>query len=49
MSDFDFEKWSEDMRAFLGYGAVSIIKLEEKERKYDKIKHSNRIDVIIEN
>ena len=49
VSDFDFEKWSEAMRAFLGKGAESMIKLEAKERKYDKIKHSKRIDVIIEN
>ena len=46
---FDFAAWSEELRAFLGKGAESMIALEEKEQKYNVVKHATRIDTIIEN
>ena len=46
--NFDFYKWSEELRAFLGKGAESMIALEEKEQKYSVESHKKRIDVIIE-
>ena len=45
---FDFSKWSEELRTFLGKGAESMIALEEKEGKYNLEKHKKRLDVIIE-
>jgi len=44
---FDFEKWSCELRSFLGRSAESMIALEAKERKYDVEKHAKRLDVII--
>lgn len=46
--NFDFYEWSEELRAFLGKGAESMIALEEKEQKYSVESHKKRIDVIIE-
>ena len=45
---FDFAKWSEELRVFLGKGAESMISLEEKEQKYSIESHKKRIDIIIE-
>ena len=45
---FDLEKWNESLRALLGRSADTMILLEEKEGKYDKKKHSERLDIIIE-
>jgi len=45
---FDFSLWSDTLREFLGKGAESMIKLEEKEGKYNLEKHKKRLDVIIE-
>ncbi len=45
---FDFADWSEKLRAFVGKGAETMIKLEAKERKYDLEKHSRRLEVILE-
>ena len=47
--NFDFNKWSEKLREFLGKGAESMIALEEKERKYDIQKHSARLQIIVDN
>ena len=44
---FDFVKWSEELRKFLGKGAESMIALEEKEQKYNTQSHAKRIDIII--
>ena len=44
---FDFAKWSEELRRFLGKGAESMIALEEKEQKYSIQSHTDRIDIII--
>ena len=46
VESFDFEKWSDKLREFLGNGAESMIALEEKEQKYNLEKHKQRFDVI---
>jgi glycerol-1-phosphate dehydrogenase [NAD(P)+] len=46
---FDFGKWSEELRAFLGNGAEVMIAAEKKDGKYDKTKHTVRLDIIIDN
>lgn len=48
VESFDFAKWSETLREFLGKGAESMIALEEKEQKYNLESHKKRIDLIIE-
>lgn len=45
---FDYGEWSEILSAFLGKGAKSMIELEAKEGKYDKVKHSARLEIILE-
>ena len=45
---FDFSRWSDTLRDFLGNGAESMIALEEKEQKYNTESHKKRIDLIIE-
>ncbi len=46
---FDFAAWSDELRAFLGKGAETMIAQEEKEQKYDPVRHRARLDVILEN
>lgn len=46
---FDKDNWNSTLREFLGKSAESMIKLEEKEGKYDIGGHSKRIDTIIAN
>ena len=46
---FDYGAWREELRAFLGRGAESMISLEEKEGKYDVRKHAQRLEIIIDN
>jgi len=46
---FDFGKWSDELRTFLGRGAESMIALEAKEGKYNLDKHSARLEVILDN
>lgn len=48
-SGFNYEKWSEKLRGFLGKGADTMIALEEKEQKYDLEKHKKRLETIILN
>ncbi len=48
VSGFDFADWSKQLTQFLGNGAAVMIQQESKELKYDKQKHSKRIDIIIE-
>ena len=48
VENFSYEKWSEQLKEFLGTGALAMIKNEEKEGKYDKVKHQKRLDVIID-
>lgn len=47
--NFDLAAWSEELRAFLGKGAESMIALEEKEHKYNLESHLKRVDTIINN
>ncbi len=44
---FDFGEWCKTLREFLGKGAESMIALEEKEKKYDKSAHKERLEKII--
>lgn len=49
VKNFDYKKYSEELREFVGKGANEMILLEEKEGKYDVEKHEKRLNVIIEN
>lgn len=44
---FDFERWSEELRAFLGSGAETMITAETREQKYSVEKHAARLERII--
>ncbi|MBQ8649094.1 MAG: sn-glycerol-1-phosphate dehydrogenase [Clostridia bacterium] len=44
---FDYEKWSDELRRFLGKGAESMIAIEEKEGKYNLNSHKKRFEIII--
>ncbi len=46
---FNYAKWSDELRKFLGKGAESMIALEKKEQKYDVEKHKERLQIIIDN
>lgn len=45
--NFDYGKWSEELKAFLGKGADTMIALEGKEQKYSVEKHAKRLEVIL--
>lgn len=49
VENFDYGEWSEELKRFLGKGAIGMIELEAKEGKYDKEKHKARLEVILEN
>lgn len=44
---FDYDVWSQKLRAFLGKGAESMIALEAKEKKYDPERHAARLEKIL--
>lgn len=46
---FDYTRWSEVLRVFLGKGAESMIALEAKEGKYDPVFHEARLDKLADN
>ena len=46
---FDYDAWAQQLRQLLGKGAESMIALEEKERKYDKQAHAQRLEIILKN
>ncbi len=48
VENFDVQKWHKELKSFLGKSAISMIELEKKEGKYDKIEHQKRLDIIIE-
>lgn len=48
VKEFDYQKWAQTLKEFLGKGADAMILLEEKEGKYDVDKHSVRLERIIE-
>ena len=45
---FDYKSWANSLRKYLGKSAETMILLEQKERKYDREKHAERLDIIIE-
>lgn len=45
---FSKDDWNAKLRSLLGRGAESMIKLEEKEGKYDTGKHAQRLRLIID-
>jgi len=45
---FNFEKWSNELKYFVGDGAIPMIALESGEQKYNPDKHKKRIEIIIE-
>lgn len=46
---FDVRAYHQSLVKLLGRGAENMIKLEEKERKYDREKHEKRLDIILRN
>lgn len=46
---FDLEKWNEQLSAFIGPGARAMIEGERREGKYDKEKHTARLERILSN
>ncbi|MBQ3547426.1 MAG: sn-glycerol-1-phosphate dehydrogenase [Clostridia bacterium] len=46
VNDFNYNEWANELKAFLGKGADSMIALEEKEQKYSKENHLKRIEII---
>ena len=48
-AQFDFAKWSEELRAYVGAGANAMIAQEAKEGKYDKDRHAKRLEIILSN
>ena len=46
---FDYEAWAQQLRAFLGKGAESMIALEAREEKYDPKAHAARLEIILSN
>lgn len=46
---FDFAAWCDELRRFIGRGAEPMIKLEEREQKYNLELHRARLDGIIAN
>ncbi len=49
VDSFSFDAWKEELRAFLGNSAETMIAQEAKEKKYDTSTHSARFDRIAEN
>lgn len=47
VADFDYDAWADQLRAFLGRGAESMIALEKTEKKYDPVRHGDRLESII--
>ena len=47
--NFDYPAWCARLRALLGRGAESMIALEQKEQKYSKQLHRERLEVILSN
>lgn len=45
---FDVEDWYGEISAFMGSGGDAMIALDRKERKYDKEKHAQRLEKILD-
>ena len=46
VEQFDYEKWKDELRSFLGRSADTMIELEQKEGKYRKDTHPARFAII---
>lgn len=46
---FDYNAHCEFLKSFLGKGALSMIELDKKEKKYDLVKHAKRFEIIENN
>ena len=49
INSFDYNEWERSVRAYFGHSAEQIIKIEQREGKYDKEKHAERLDKILDN
>ena len=49
VADFSYEDWKQELTAFLGESAETMIAAEEKEGKYIKAKHPARLKIIMDN
>ena len=49
VAGFDKALWNDQLRDFLGLAAESMIALEEKEKKYDRGSHRQRLETILGN
>lgn len=49
VANFDYEEWKKVLKKYLGKGADAMIANEEKEHKFDKAKHAERLERIIAN
>lgn len=47
--NFSYEAWAERLQKFLGKGAESMIALEAKEGKYDRVAHEKRLEILCAN
>lgn len=48
VKEFQYNEWAAKLSQFLGKGAVSMVVNEKAEGKYDKQKHAERLNIIIE-
>ena len=48
-NSFDYPAYCEFLKKFLGKGAISMIELDKKEKKYDPTRHLERFDIIEKN
>ncbi len=49
VNSFSLDEWFEHLRSQLGHGAEAMIAGEQKEQKYDKNKHADRLEKILSN
>ncbi len=49
VADFDLNKHNDKLRELLGKSSEAMIALEKKEGKYDKEKHKDRLEIILNN
>ena len=47
VAGFDLDDWNSRLRAFIGQGAEAMIETEKREGKYDRTKHTARLEKII--
>ena len=47
VKSYSYDEHKKELKALLGRSADTMISLEEKEQKYDKVKHEKRLEVII--